>query len=260
MDGHLKQNSAYGTCIKFKMKNLKIFLSLFLLILLFVDSAYAAKSMAKQVEDKMGLDEDATLQEKVDSIGQRIAAVCNKKGVVYTFKVLKGDDINAFALPDGNVYIFRGLIDKTSKDDEIAAVLAHEVGHITAGHHEERLKRSLLANIFRIISVSQAATIQDKVNINNAVVELTLSYSREEEIEADRLSAIYLKRAGFDPTAVVSMIEILIKSEMKGPIQPYHGLQTHPYLTDRIRAAHEEISGNIEFMDYANTPTHGIER
>lgn len=237
-----------------------IFISIILSIFFLVSNTYASKGMARKIEEKIGLDEDTTLQERVDIIGQRIASVCDRKGLVYTFKVLKGEDVNAFALPDGYIYVYKGLIDKVKKDDEIAAVLAHEISHIAAGHHEKRLRRAILTDMFRIISVSQAPTIENKININNAIIELSLSYSREEEIEADKLSAVYLKRAGYDPMAVISMIEVLINSEMKGPVRPFHGWRTHPYLSDRIRAAREEISGNIDFMDYANTPTHGVER
>ncbi|MBN1406007.1 MAG: M48 family metalloprotease [Candidatus Omnitrophica bacterium] len=244
------------------MKNSKLFLlpAILLSFVLFSAQAYAASGVAKKIEDKIGLDDNVTLQERVDAIGQKIAGACDRKDIIYTFKVLKDKDINAFALPDGYIYVYRGLVDKTKKDDEIAAVLAHEVAHIAAGHHKERLHRAILANIFSMVAISGASTNADRVNINTAIGELTLSYSREEEIEADMLSAVYLKRAGYDPQAVISMIQILVKSEMSGPIKPYRRWRTHPYLSDRIRAARKEISGNIEFMDYANTPTHGVER
>ncbi|MFH0732206.1 MAG: M48 family metalloprotease [Candidatus Omnitrophota bacterium] len=242
------------------IKILKIFLIFISAILILPVCSYAAKGAAKQVEEKIGLDEDMTSQDRIDEIGQRIAAVCDKKDIVYTFKVLKGEDINAFALPDGYVYIYKGLVDKAKTDDEIAAVLAHEIGHIVSKHHQERSRRYLLANIFQIVAVTGAETKQDKVNIYNAINELTLSYSREEEIEADRTATIYLKRAKYDPMAVISMIKILIKSELEGPIKPQRKWRTHPYLNDRIKVAREEIEGRIDFVDYINTPTHGVER
>ena len=222
--------------------------------------SYAAKGIAKKIEEKIGLDEDATLQERVAIIGQKVATVSDRKDLVYTFKVLKGKETNAFVLPDGYIYIYRGLVDKTTRDDEIAAIFAHEIGHIAARHHQERSRRGLLMNIFSIIAVVGADTNRDKVEINNALIELTLSYSREEEIEADKLAAVYLKRANYDPEAVISMIEILIETEMEGPIKPKRRWRTHPYLSDRIKAAREEIHGYIDFVDYINTPTEGVER
>ena len=158
------------------------------------------------------------------------------------------------------IYIYRGLLDEIETDDQIAAVLAHEIGHIVVRHHEERARRNIMASIFRMVAVTGADTYQDKININNAVVELTLSYSREEEIEADTYSAKYVRAAGYNPEAVISMIEILIKTELEGPIRPKRRWRSHPYLSDRIKAAREEIYGQIDFMDYANTPTHGVER
>ena len=223
--------------------------------------SFAAKGVAKRIEEKIGLDEDATLQERVDLIGQKVAAACDRKAVVYTFKVLKGEDkVNAFALPDGYIYLYRGLVDKLERDDEIAAVIAHEIAHIAARHHEERMRRNILADVFRLVSVSNAETYADKRMINQAVVELTLSYSREEEIEADTLSVEYLKNAGYDPEAILAVIDVLIRSELEGPIKAKRRFRTHPYLNDRIKAAREEILGYIDFMDYANTPTHGVER
>jgi len=235
-------------------------LFLALLVLSFPNNVHAAKGIAKKIEEKIGIDEDVTAQERVALVGQRVAAVCDRKDIIYTFKILKDESINAFALADGYIYIYRGLLDEIETDDELAAVLAHEIGHIVARHHQKRGRRNLMANIFRMIAVTGADTYQDKVNINNAVAELTLSYSREEEIEADTYSAKYVKAAGYNPEAVISMIEILIKTELEGPIRPKRRWRTHPYLSDRIKAAREEIHGNINFMDYANTPTRGVER
>lgn len=252
---------------KFKMQNYSLkfkisFLFIFLIVstLFFPAPSYAAKGIAKKIEEKIGLDEDATLQEKIDIIGQKIASVCDRKDIVYTFKVLKGEKANAFALPDGYIYIYRGLVDKVKSDDEIAAILAHEIGHIAARHHDARRRRGIIANIFRVVAVTGADTRQDKININNAIIELTLSYSREEEIGADRLAAIYLERANYNPEAVISMIQTLIKTGLEGPIRPKRRWRTHPYLSDRIKAAREEIHGYIDFIDYVNTPTEGVER
>ncbi len=231
-----------------------------IILLSFSATSYASSGVAKRIEDKIGLEEDAILQARVDIIGQKVTSVCDRKDLVYTFKVLKGEEVNAFALPDGHIYIFKGLVDKTKKDDEIAAVIGHEIGHIAARHHEKRTRRAILTNIFDIVAVTGASTRRNKININNALIELTLSYSREEEIEADRLAAIYLKKTDYDPHAVISTIEILIKSEFEGPIRPKRRWRTHPYLSDRIKTAREEIEGHINFTDYINTPTEGVER
>lgn len=253
------QNSKIKMTIQ-NSKNSFFLLILVPLILLISTDTYAAKGIAKKIEEKIGLDENATLQKRVDVVGQKLSKVCDRKDIIYTFKVLKGEEINAFALPDGYIYTYRGLMDKVKSDDEIAAVLAHEMGHLAARHHAKRARRAIITDIFRIVAITEAETTANKININSAINELTLSYSRDEEIEADRLAAVYLKRAGYDPYAVISMINVLIKTELQGPIKPKRRWRTHPYLSDRIRAAREEIQGNIDFMDYANTPTQGAER
>ena len=89
--------------LRFKIQNfLHIFFLLFF-ILSFCSNSYAAKGIAQRIEEKVGLDEDATLQERVDAIGQKLAVVCDRKDIIFTFKVLKGEEINAFALVDGYI-------------------------------------------------------------------------------------------------------------------------------------------------------------
>ena len=243
-----------------EMKHFKIIITYLVIFILSTGLNSFASSIAKRIEEKIGPEEDAPLQERIDGIGQKIVSVCDKKSIPYTFKVLKGDEVNAFTLPNGEVYVFKGLIDRTKTDDELAAVLGHEIGHVVANHHEERSRRSILTSIFKIVAITGAETSKDRYMINNALNELTLSYSQQEELEADKLSTIYLKRAGYNPEAVISMLDILKKYEMGGPIKPKRRWKTHPYIHERIRASREEISGRISFNDYINTPTQGIER
>lgn len=217
------------------------------------------RSISKKVEEKMELDEDALLQEKINDIGQKLAAACDRRDIIYSFKVLAEDRVNAFALPGGYIYVFKGMLDKVESDDEIAAILAHEIGHINAKHHAKRAQRGLTTELLRILIIRGAEDPESKIRANVAINELLLSYSREDEIEADRLAIKYVEKAGYKPEAVISMVEKLLKLKMEGPIMPKIYYRTHPYLTDRIRAAREEIYGQIRFIDYANTPTKGVE-
>ena len=112
--------------------------------------------------------------------------------------------------------------------------------------------------ILRILGTAGAKTREDRVNINVALDELLLSYSREDEILADKLSVKYLERAQYNPEAALSVLEKLKEIEMEGPIRPKRRWRTHPYLSDRAAAIRAEVYGNIEFMDYANTlPNNG---
>lgn len=219
------------------------------------------KSLAKGVEKKFGLDDDVFLQKRISDIGKKIASVCDRKDITYHFKVLKGEDlkpeqrVNAFALPGGYIYIFKDMVKLMENDDEIAGVLAHEVGHITAKHSIKKLQSSLGAMAFRILSSGIATNNETKGRAHAAIGLLMMSYSREDEATADKLSVRYAKRAGYDPKAIISSIDKMIDIHRKMPIRKYSDYRTHPYLSERKAAVKREIYGRMDFVDFINTPT-----
>ena len=212
------------------------------------------RSIAKKVEQEYPICEDAELQEKVESIGQRLASVCDRKDTTYFFSVLEGDKVNAFALPGGYVYVFEGALDKTESDDEIAGILAHEIGHIVARHSMKRLQSSIGYSILSVLALVATKDPQFKRGTDIAFSQLMLGYSREDEFLADKLSVKYVKKAGFDPQGVVSFLEKLQQLEKEAPLKPIveNYARTHPYLPERIAAVKQEVYGKMEFTDYMN--------
>lgn len=215
------------------------------------------KSVSKQVEKKLDISEDATLKERVDRIGQRIADVCDRKDIAYHFEVLSEDKINAFALPGGYVFIYKGILDKLSSDDEIACVLAHEVAHIVARHGVKRYQGAIGFDILRILIGRMGSDARAKRQANRAIIELMLSYSREDELLADRLAVKYVKKAGYEPAAMLQFLKKLKELDFKKAPQPYRVFRTHPYLSDRIMAVRAAIEGKISFDDYINVVDEG---
>ncbi|MFH2137086.1 MAG: M48 family metalloprotease [Candidatus Omnitrophota bacterium] len=212
------------------------------------------KSFSQQVEKNFDVEPDALIQKRITEIGKKIAQVCDRKEIDYYFKVLDEKDENAFALPGGYVYLLKGLWDKVEEsDDLIAAVLAHEIGHICARHSIKRTQQSMGYNA---LSILVAGGMNNAYARNKALVginELLLSYSREDELQADRLSADYLKKAGYDPQAIIKVLQLLQKIQREKPVH-FAYVQTHPYITERMRAVRELINnGNIGFDDYINT-------
>jgi len=218
------------------------------------------KSLSKNVEKKFGLVEDIFLQKRINDIGQRIASICDRKDISYHFGVLKGEKlkpeqkINAFALPGGYVYMFEEMVKLMESDDEIAAILAHEVGHITAKHSVKKLQGSLGSMVFQLLSAGMAADSDTKRRSHAAIGLLMMSYSREDEAMADKLSVRYIKKAGYDPKAVISSIDKMIEIHRKMPIRKYSDYRTHPYLAERKASVKKEIYGRIDFVDFINAP------
>ncbi len=166
------------------------------------------------------------LKRYVDGIGQLLANTAERRDLKFTFTVLNSDIINAFATPGGYVYITRGLMALADNEAQLAGVLAHEIGHITALHHARRHGQSLLANIglaaVGILGGQSAAQLGQI-----GAVSLLQGFSRENEYEADELGVRDLSRAGFDPTAMAGFLSKLradsqLAAKRRGPRQKHH--------------------------------------
>lgn len=215
-------------------------------------------SVAKAVKKKYKEADDPLVQKRFQRLGQRIAEVCERQDLAYHFSVLKAEDemegYNAFALPGGYVYIFDTLMDYLGDDDEIAAVTAHEIAHINAKHTVKKLQSAYGMNALLVLAVVAS---QDPRQVNeaaNALGQLMMAYSRQDEFEADELSVRYTKKAGFDPEGVVKSLEKLQKLRKKGPLMKFIPVRSHPYLSERIAKARAEVAGEMDFKSYINLP------
>ena len=218
--------------------------------------ARMGESLSRQVEQVMKPVPDALIQQRVNEIGQKIARISGRQEITYHFMVLDVKDKNAFALPGGYVYIFRGLWDDIAdQDDKIAAVLAHEVAHVSARHSIKRLQHNMTYGVLGILVNTPVADMdsQSRAQASAGISELLLDYSREEELESDTLSVQYLERSGYDSAAVIDVLHKLQDIQRALPVSPQHAL-THPYITDRVSSVTAQMKeGAIEFDDYINT-------
>jgi MAF protein len=206
----------------------------------------------KQVREEYKAAEDPLMQKRVEDIGKKIASVCDRKEITYHFAVLQDDEVNAVSLPGGYVYVNSGLIEKVSSDDELAGVIAHEVGHIVARHSIKKLQAYQMYSILRLLTVATPQTAQAGAAADLAFEELLLGYGREDELLADQLGARYSKLAGYDPQGMISFLNKLQEVNRRQPLRPRSYYKTHPYIPDRIRVVKQELGQGMDFDDYIN--------
>ena len=182
--------------------------------------------------------EDEELARLVQRIGEQVAANSHRPELVYRFTVLDSDQVNAFALPGGYIYITRGLLAYLNSEAELAAVLGHEIGHVTARHSVRQHSASTMTGILGAV-LSASTGVQGVSDLSRlAGTAIVRGYGREHELEADRLGAEYLARTGYDPAAMLEVVGVLKDQEAFDKLvaeqedrepRAYHGLfSTHP--------------------------------
>lgn len=197
------------------------------------------RQAAEQLEAEVGLAADTAQAARLAAIGRRITAVSDRPGLPYTFKVLRGREVNAISLPGGFIYATEGLIRFAQSDDELAFVMAHEVGHVAARHHVAMIERHFLMGLLAGLLLGRDATAAQIGEILRFL--LSRGFSRENEFAADRLGVRYAHRAGFDASAGLGFMQRLRVAEGRDPSQVEVLLRTHPALTDRIQRVREEL-------------------
>ncbi len=179
---------------------------------------------------------------RVQAIGERVAHVSDRQDVTYQFGVIRQKQINAFTLPGGTIYVYTGTIEKAT-DDELAAVIAHEVGHVAARHVAKHLQVDLGFGVLMTIAESAGVGAGSARMVNSIYDLLSRGFSRQDELEADRLGIRYAEKAGFDPNGMVSFFEKMLKEEPENPAErAMVWRQTHPLTRDRVAKAKEEIA------------------
>jgi len=213
------------------------------------------RNIDEQVRKAFELPVDPLVQEKIGKIGERLAGGSDRKDVIYHFTVInnkKDDCYNAFAAPGGYIYIFDDLVEVMQDDNEIAAVLAHEMGHVEAKHSIKRLQGSLGATLLMVLGSQMKPEKGAYEAANEAIGQLMSAYSRHDERQADELSARYLKKAEFDPQGAVRSLRKMKKLRKKGPLMRYQYYKSHPYLSERIAHLNKVIKGYMDFDSYIN--------
>jgi predicted Zn-dependent protease len=191
----------------------------------------------QQVAASIGLYPDTALPSYVQRVGAALASTSERPGLQWTFRVVDDAAVNAFALPGGYVYVTRGLLAHLNSEAELAAVIGHEIGHVTARHSVSQMSKAQLLSVGLVVGMILRPQLQNFGGLAQAGLELLfLKYSRDDEKQADELGLRYLTRAGYDPrpmTQVFRTLERVGTAEGGGRVPAW--LSTHPDPGDRGR-------------------------
>jgi predicted Zn-dependent protease len=182
--------------------------------------------------------EDPELERLVQQVGEDLASHSHRPELFYRFTVLDSTAINAFALPGGYIYITRGLLAYLNSEAELAAVLGHEIGHVTARHSVRQQSTAAITGILGAVVTASTGVQGVDTLTDMASTAIVRGYGRDHELEADRLGAEYLAKSGYDPNAMLEVVGVLknqeafetLVAEKEGrQANVYHGLfSTHP--------------------------------
>ena len=237
------------------------------------------QEMDAEVRREMGVYDDRELQQYVEGIGLKLAASSERPNLPWRFTVVDVPAVNAFALPGGYIYITRGILPYLDNEAQLAGVLGHEIGHVTARHAARQYTRTTgaeLGMLFGSLFVPAARPVAGLGESGFGV--LNLKYGRDDELQADSLGVRYAAKAGWDPDAVPNMLRTLGRidevSDNKGVP---NWLSTHPAPDDRVARVqdvvqqlpvseapsasnHDVYLRHVDRLVYGDNPEQGIVR
>ncbi len=187
------------------------------------------------------LSRNASARAKVNRVANRLKPVINLPGARWEFEVFEDSSANAFALPGGKVGVNTGLLRIAQTDAELAAVVAHEMAHVTSNHAQSRIQRNQTvalggAILGAVLSGAENGQQLGQLAQKGGEIAFGLTFSRAQELEADRIGTLFMARAGYDPTAAISLWQKMGASQKSRTPEL---LSTHPVSATRIQKLRE---------------------
>jgi len=202
----------------------------------------------KEIEEKFGLVEDKAIIARLDEVSGRIVSVLkeDEKLKKFVFKALDEKDVNAFSLPDGHIFFFKGLLDITKTDDQLAGVMAHEMAHIIKKHSKMISNKAIpyvLGGFALALGTGEPAFVLAGDWLAAATAQ---SYGRKAEEEADKYSIELMTRANYDPVGMLQFMSYMIEEEKRRPELFQNYFFVHPFAYERL----ETLKTDIRAMGY----------
>jgi predicted Zn-dependent protease len=199
----------------------------------------------QQINAQLPIIQDPELNRYINVLGDSIARLTSRKDLDWQFFIVDAQEVNAFAVPGGFVYVNRGLIQRADQMDELAGVLGHEIGHVVRRHTVKQMEKAQGANIgvtlaCVLTSICNSQAAGAAINIAGGAV--FAKFSRQDEAEADAEGVKNTVRAGISPVGMVTMFRKLLEERKTRPGAVESWFLTHPLEEDRITAVQSMIN------------------
>ncbi len=206
------------------------------------DEISLGSQFAAEVEKEQKVYPDTVLNNYVNEVGQKLVRVSERSNLKFHFKVIESEDVNAFALPGGYIYVYTGLLKVMDNEAELAAVLGHETGHVVARHGVKKLQKVVSVSLLLDIAFGKTGKETAK-QVSTLGISLALQgYSRNNELESDFDGVIYLDRAGYNPYGMVTLLQKLHKLDKSGRNFFEKLTASHPEPEERVKKAQAHIA------------------
>lgn len=222
---------------------------------------------------------DQDWQDYVTEVGERVLAQSPHAGQNYTFTVTDQSFVNAFATPDAYIFVTRGILAYFNSEDELAAVLGHEIGHVVGRHSKKTSSRARLGTLLGWLGTFATGTTATYGLANTLTAATIAGYGREHELESDELGAQWIAKAGYNPRAQIDAIQILrdhsdFRQQVFNEPTVYHGiLGSHPahqkrlhelvqqsqhLFPDRLAAPERDFHAMLDGLRYGDDTAAGV--
>lgn len=208
------------------------------------------KQLAREVEKETKIVDDPLISEYMNRLGQNLVRNSDISFPV-VFKVIESNEINAFTLPGGHIFVDTGLIKLSANEAELASAIAHELGHSAARHATRQASRSRLISMGTVplVMLGGITGLAARQVASVAVPMAFLKFSREFETEADLLGLEYLWKSGYDPNATIDLFESMESTERRHPGSVARLFRSHPLTPDRIEKTQKNIDTLLPHRD-----------
>jgi predicted Zn-dependent protease len=191
-----------------------------------------------QINQQLPIVQDAEINRYINVLGDSISRLADNRGLDYQFYIVNANEVNAFAVPGGFIYINRGLIDRTQSLSQLAGVLGHEIGHVVRRHSVQQMEKAQGANVglvlgCTLLGICESQAAQAAIQIGGSA--LFAKFGRDDEREADVDAVSSVVRAGIHPRGIPEMFQILLTERQRNPSAVEGWFSTHPGEEERIR-------------------------